>query len=151
MGRREEREDDESTVTISFPHDPQQVNPSRHRQRDGGGERSLKQADQLARAREIALNNRRVKTRARLEEKLSQLKLIMGDLNNDQLERTVKLLIETEDRHRSKQAALTESLTEQLKKVYEEIHKVRKDVEKATSKRVRTLSDVRSVSASVRG
>ena len=93
----------------------------------------MKQADQLARAREIALNNRRVKTRARLEEKLSQLKLIMGDLNNDQLERTVKLLIETEDRHRSKQAALTESLTEQLKKVYEEIHKVRKDVEKATS------------------
>ena len=44
-------------------------------------------------------------------------------LNNDQVERTVKLLIETEDRHRTKLAALTESLTEYLRKVYDEIHK----------------------------
>ena len=154
MGRREDLDDDESTVTISFPDgDPQVKSSSSHgqdRDRHSSG-LSAAQSEQLKKAREVALNNRRVRLRAKLEKRLIELKSVMGDFNDAQLERVVKVLVETEDKHRSRQTALTESLTEQLKKVYDEIHKVRKDVEKATSKRVGTLSDVSSVSASVRG
>lgn len=86
MGRREEREADESTVTISFPEDPK-LRSNRHdtitTPTTRWGRREQFETDQLAACRKIALHNRRVKTRARLEEKISQLKLIMGDLNNE--------------------------------------------------------------------
>lgn len=85
--------------------------------------RSVKQDDQLARAREVALANRRVRTRRLLEERLAAIRAKMGDLSNEQLERAVRMLTETEDRHRSKLAALVEEHTSQLRRLTRAIEK----------------------------
>ena len=134
-------DDDESIVTINF----KDVKSSRH----GDGERSVAQHDQLARAREVALNNRRVKLRAKLEARLLELRSIMGDQSNEQLIRAVKHLTETEDRLRTKQAALTEKYNEQVKQVYDELRSIRKAMEATTGgKRIVPLSQVSSTTAS---
>ena len=87
-----------------------------------------------------------------MEARLAELRRVMGDLSNDQLDRVVKQLIETEDRHRSKLTSLTEKFTEELRKVHDLLRVVKATVEKALTKHARplSLSDVSSVSASTR-
>jgi C4-dicarboxylate-specific signal transduction histidine kinase len=142
---RDQLDDDESTVTISFPHDISASEKSKP-------ERSQSQDDQLARAREVALNNRRRKLRAKLETRLAELRGIMGDLNEEQLERVVENLVLTEDRLRSKLNVLTERHTEELKNIHAEVRRITKLIETgrpsaSTSKKVAVpLSSVSSVS-----
>ena len=148
MPRRELGDDDESVMTFSFDQDITTAKPARGG--EGKGDRSQKQEDQLAAAREVCLRRRRTKLKAKIEARLTLLRSQLGDMNSDQLEKAVTLLVETEDRHRAKLSSLTESLTDQLKQVYDELHALKKGVEKSQAKRVGTLSDVSSVSASVR-
>ena len=149
MPRQALGDDDESIMTFSFHQDPT-TKTANGGEGKGHQSRSSAQEDQLARARHVALTNRRRALKAKLETRLAEIRSYLGDMSGDQLEKAVRLLVETEDRHRAKLSSLTESLTEQLKKVYDELHALKKGAEKSQSKRVGTLSDVSSVSASVR-
>lgn len=146
---RRERDDDESTVmTFNLEEEPNTAS-----ERAGG--RTDAQNSQIAKARAVAIKNRARRALVKGEERVRQLRAKLGaDLSNEGLERVVTNLIEVEDRHRSKLADLTDKMTEHLRRLHEEVHTVHKavkSIEKATSKRVGTLSDVSSVSASVRG
>ena len=126
------RDDDDTEVSISFSKDP-----------TSKGGRSKTQDEQLAAAREVALNNRRQKLRVKLEARLVELRSKMGDLHNDQLERVVTHLIQVEDRHRTKLHEAQESMNEKLKLIHTELHALKKAKEhRAPAKSVGTLSDV---------
>ena len=113
-----------------------------------GGEsrRSNAQTDQLARAREVALHNRRVKLKAKLEQRLAELRSKLPDLRNDQLEKVVRHLIELEDHHRTKLADATELWNKRLQSIFDEMHAMRKGMfdgkPRSSGKSVGTLSDV---------
>ena len=110
------REDDTATeISIDFPKDPT---------KDGG--RTSAQVDQLSRAREKALKNRRMKLKQKMEKKLSELRQQLGDVNNETLENTVKLLVQTEEHHRTKLNELTEITNERLQSINSEIRAIRK-------------------------
>ena len=143
---RQQQDDDESLVTISLSDDPH----IKSRQQNTMSHPSAAQSDQLARAREVALNNRRVKVRAKMEARLAELRTKMGDLSNDQLDRVIRQLIETENHHRSKLASLTEKYTEELRTVNSQLRAIKALVERAPSKQVKPLSDVSSISTSIR-
>jgi uncharacterized membrane protein len=135
------RRDDSSTeVSIDFSRDPTKK-----------GGRTSSQDNQLSRAREKALLNRRVKLKAKLEQKLSELRAKLGgDLQSDQLERVVELLVETEDRHRSKLADLTELTNQRLQYIHEELRAMRKSRSEAKphtsgGSSVVTTSDISSL------
>jgi len=141
---RDELDDDESTVTINFQYDIAASEKSKP-------QRTLSQDDQLARAREVALNNRRRKLRAKLETRLAELRGIMGDLNEEQLERVVENLVLTEDRLRTKLNVLTEKHIEELKNIHAEVRRISKMIETGrpsvgTKKHAVPLSSVSSVS-----
>eukprot|EP00966_Prymnesium_polylepis_P017918 413392-Prymnesium_polylepis.4 len=111
----------------------------------GKSGRSTSQDDQLARARNVALSNRRIKLKSKLEERLAELRRTMGDLNSDQMERVVKHLVETEDHHRTKLAHLVEKYTAQLAHVHDELKALRVTSGPSSRKHVGSLSDVSRV------
>jgi hypothetical protein len=110
------REDDTATdISIDFPKDPTNE--------DG---RSSAQVDQLSRAREKALKNRRLKLKLKMEHRLSELRQQLGDVNNETLEKAVKLLLQTEEHHRTKLNELPEITNEKLQSINNEIRAIRK-------------------------
>ena len=141
--------DNDSVVTVSFDHE-----------QEGSGGKQLSQAklDQLAAAREKALLARRKKQKSALEAKLNELRHILGrDLRNDTVEHFAHAMMKQEQRLRDKQNALTESMTEALQSVKDELRSLRKmqmgptarpDTRAAPSKPTpRTLSEVSAVSS----
>lgn len=126
--------DTSTEISIDFSRDP-----------SSKGGRTSAQDDQLARARETALKNRRVKLRDKLETRLADLRRKLGDLGNDQLERVVRHLIETEDRHRSKLADMTDHMNKTLQYIHDELRAIRKGDSKSRASvgsSAVTLSDV---------
>ena len=111
---------------------------------DSKSDRSDLQVDQLAKARHVALQNRRSKLKAKLEAKLSTLRAALGDLPNDQLKRVGELLVETEDRHRTKYTAMIGEMMTAVNKIHAEVKTLRSLLEKQPAKHA-TLSDVSSV------
>ena len=142
MPRNHDRDDD-TAVSISFSKDP-----------TSKGGRSKTQDEQLAAAREVALNNRRRRLKVKLEQRLVELRSKLGDLRNDQIERVVAELIQVEDRHRSKLHEATEHYTDSIDKMSKRLELVQVELnalKKATfkenraerpAKSVGTLSDV---------
>lgn len=125
--------DTETEVSISFDKNPLSKNGL-----------SSAQESQLEKARSVALRNRRAKLKAKLEQRLELLRSQLGDLRNDQIERVVTHLIQTEDHHRSKLNDLTESMNHSLQQIHAELHALRKGIEPRSSKSIGTLSDVGS-------
>ena len=126
--------DNDTEVSISFSRDP-----------NSRGGRSKTQEEQLAAAREVALNNRRQKLKVKLEARLVELRSKMGDLHNDKLERVVSHLIQVEDRHRTKLHEAQESMNEKLQLIHAELVTLKKAASKehrVPAKSVGTLSDV---------
>ena len=125
-----------SEVSIDFKSDPLSK-----------GGRSHSQESQLAAARQVALDNRRKKLKVKLEAKLAELRSKIGDLRNDQLERVIKHLVETEDHHRSKLNDLTQISNQKLDGIHNELHAIRKAMygEPSRTKSMATLSDVSSL------
>ena len=113
--------------------------------------RTNAQDEQLSKARDKALFNRRTKTKAKLEARLAELRTALGgDLNNEQLERAVRHLIHIEEHHRSKLSAATEKFNEQIKKVNENLHVLAGKIEQVRPTRMKALSELSSVSESTR-
>ena len=133
--------DSDTLVSIDFENNPLKK------------ERSQKQDDQLSRARLAAIKNRKIRAKKLCEERLMNLRQSLGDLHNDQLEKVVGQLIQTEEHHRSKLNSLVESWTQQIQSVHEEMHKMRKayqqdsKLSRATVDKsvVGTLSDVSTI------
>ena len=109
--------------------------------------RSDKQEDQLTKAREVALKNRRQRLRAKLEARLKELHSQLADSDTGAMEGAVKLLIELEDRHRSKQAALTEQHTAELRDVKDELARLKSSMDKFFKRTTSSSSSVASSSA----
>ena len=105
--------------------------------------RSTSQNEQLARARAVALNNRRIKLKSKLEERLSELRSVMDGMSNDQIERMVGRLIETEDRHRTKLATVVDRHAQQMSQLYDEVKTLKTMLSQSAVKKI-TLSDVSS-------
>ena len=130
------REQDTSTViSIDFENDP-----------GSKGGRTSAQNEQLERARNKALYNRRVKLKAKLEQRLSELRAKLPDLRSDQLERVVKHLVETEDHHRGKLNDLTEMMNKRLQSIFDELHAIRKGHHTETKHRASGGSSVAALS-----
>ena len=109
------REDDTATdISIDFSKDPT---------KEGG--RSSAQNEQLNCARQKALKNRRLKLKLKMEKRLSELRQQLGDVNNEQLENAVKLLVQTEEHHRTKLNEMTEITNERLQSINSEIRAIR--------------------------
>ena len=89
--------DTETLVSIDFDKNPLKKG------------RSQQQDDQLSRARMCAIRNRKIRAKKICEERLMNLRQSLGDLHNDQLEKVVGHLIQTEEHHRSKLNSLVES------------------------------------------
>jgi DNA anti-recombination protein RmuC len=128
--------DTDTEVSIDFKSDPVSK-----------GGRSKSQEDQLAAARQIALDRRRQKLKVKLEAKLADLRSKLGDLRNDQLERVVKHLIETEDHHRSKLNELHQTFNQTLDGIHSELNSIKKSKlhNEHSRKSISTLSDVSSL------
>ena len=125
------RDDDMSSViSFNLPKDGKSTDKNR----------SASQNAQLARAREVALKNRRAKALEATEARLVSLRAAMGNnVTSDQMCGLVKHLAEVEDRHRTKLASIVEKYTQHLGKVYDELKSVRT---RASTKGVGTLSDI---------
>ena len=104
--------------------------------------------DQLALAREKSLYNRRQKLKVKLEIRLAELRSKLGYIHDDQLERVVKHLIETEDHHRSKLNDHTEHFNKKLNDIHNSLHTISKMMvhRGRSAKSTATLSDVSSLS-----
>ena len=57
---------------------------------------------------------------------MSELRQQLGDVNNEQLENAVKLLVQTEEHHRTKLNEMTEITNERLQSINSEIRAIRK-------------------------
>ena len=82
---------------------------------------------QLEGARKMAVVSRRHKQKQRLEAKLNELRLLMGeDMSNSMLERTAARLMAQEESLRAKQNAITEACNENLDSISQEIKYLRR-------------------------
>ena len=133
MGRKDKDDDNDSVLTIKFPSDSKPKN----------SDRSVAQEDQLARARHTALTNRRIALKKKLENRLAELRQQLGDLSNESMARLLQLLVDTEDKHRTKLNAAVEEQNSTLRHLFDEIHSIKKGFER---KRIANLSEVSSVS-----
>jgi cysteinyl-tRNA synthetase len=123
----------------------------------GGGDQSGKvksipwsdaQEDQLRNARAVALKNRRIRAKAKLEQRLAELRAALGDdISTPQMEKMVLKLIDTENHHRSKLAQLQEQHTQELADVKACIRKATAPRESVAPK-IRAPSTVGSVASS---
>ena len=128
--------DSDHTMTIEF--EP--------RQKSGKSvARTTSQADQLTKARNIALTNRRIKQKQKLTARIAELRAQIGNADNEQLEKAVKHLIKLEDHHRSKLLAVTERQNENVKKLNDKINRLTDKIEQIRFPRVKTLSELSSV------
>ena len=115
-----------------------------------GKSSKISNADVLSKAREVALKNRRTRQKDKLAARLAELRAQLGDVDNEQLERVVKHLINTEDHHRSKLLAATEKLNDQMRKVNDNIQVLSGKMEHVRPTRMKALSELSSVSESTR-
>lgn len=126
------RDDNDTEVSITFTKDP-----------TSKGGRSKTQDEQLAAARQVALDNRRRKLKVKLEQRLVDIRSKLPDLGNDQLERVVKEMIQMEDRHRTKLNDLHERMNERLENIQTDLNTIKKATFKEPrAKSIGTLSDV---------
>ena len=112
----------DTTMTVEFA-------APRHRSINKSNARSASQDDQLANARNVALTNRRVKSKAKLEARLAELRAQLGTVDNEQLEKVVKHLIRTEEHHRSKLLKATDRQNEQINKINDSLHRLSAKIE----------------------
>ena len=124
MGR-----DDSSTVTIDLDQNGRP--PPSHAKSDHSGCEKYDSYPQLKKAREVALQNRRIALKSKLELRLKSLKEKMGDLNDLQIQTVGKMIYDLEDRHRTKLENHTENHTEILRKTREELKYIRHLLEKS--------------------
>ena len=116
--------DDTSTVTLDIDLDDTPTSK---------GKTSLSQAklQQLAHARAKSLEVRRRAQANKLQGKLNHLRYVLGnDMRPDTVERFAKELINTEERLRAKQNALTEMLKDSITGFRDELRAIRKLVDK---------------------
>ena len=114
MGRRDDGETS-SVVTVSFDEDK----PSK-------GALSQKKLDQLAAARESALQKRRTKQKDKLQERLNELNRLLGsDMRAQTLERVAEAMMKQEKRLRDRQNESTEQLIEQIQSFKEDLRSLK--------------------------
>eukprot|EP00966_Prymnesium_polylepis_P127480 2948601-Prymnesium_polylepis.1 len=114
MGRRDDG-DTSSVVTVSFDEDK----PSK-------GALSQKKLDQLAAARESALQKRRTKQKDKLQERLNEMNRLLGsDMRAQTLERVAEAMMKQEKRLRDRQNEMTEQLIEQIQSFKEDLRSLK--------------------------
>ena len=128
--------------------------------------RRLTKSEVLAEARVKALQSRRRTQKLKLENKLQEVKILLGDMDPEHVERTVKLMLDREAELRNKHASFVTQLNEtirseakkrehdytsikrRLEAVASEVQVLREAITKKRSEASPTLSSVASVSAS---
>ena len=94
---------------------------------------------QLDNARKSAVLSRKVKQRARLEQKLRELRELMGDdLNNEQLGRVASRLLAQEETLRAKQNEITQACNDNLHMIQESLLHLTRLIEKSHGTRATT-------------
>ena len=94
---------------------------------------------QLDNARKSALLSRKVKQRARLEQKLRELRELMGDdLNYEQLGRVATRLLAQEETLRAKQNEITQACNDNLHMIQESLLHLTRLIEKSHGARATT-------------
>ena len=121
--------DSEDTMTVEFE--------SRSKSSRGVA-RSTSQDDQLTKARNVALTNRRMKTKEKLEARLIELRGQLGNIDNEHLEKAVKHLIKIEEHHRSKLLASYEKQNEQIRRLNDSVSRLADKVEQIRAPQIRT-------------
>lgn len=84
-------------------------------------EMSESQLQQLADAREVALQNRRTKLLTKLETKCGDLRKLLAGCSQEQIERIASALLQQEARLRASQSELTNNIISQLADIKREI------------------------------
>ena len=124
------RDDDASSVlTIKLDR---QVDGKKAKKRsmDSTSSSDLSEAklQQLADAREKSIQSRRMTMRSKLERKLEELNMVMGDLRSDQVERVGRAMMDLEEKLRGKQNSLTEHVSSQINGLKDELRALRNDL-----------------------
>ena len=83
---------------------------------------------QLADAREKSIQSRRMTMKSKLERKLEDLNLLMGDLRSDQVERVGQAMMDLETKLRQKQNDFTQELNQQIRGMRDEMRELRKEL-----------------------
>lgn len=83
---------------------------------------------QLADAREKSIHSRRLTMRTKLERKLEDLNMVMGDLRSDQVERVGQAMMDLETKLRQKQNDFTQELNQQIRGMRDEMRELRKEL-----------------------
>ena len=127
--------DDTSTVTLDIDLDDTPTSK-------GKKPLSADKLQQLAHARAKSLEVRRRAQANKLQGKLNHLRYVLGnDMRPDTVERFAKELINTEERLRAKQNALTEMLKDSITGFRDELRAIRKLVDKGRTHT--SLSDLK--------
>lgn len=100
---------------------------------------SQEKLDQLANARDQSVKSRHDKLRSKLERKIDELDVLLGNLRRSQIDRIGNALIEIEQRHREKQNNLIVNLNEGLDRIMRELK-----LSRGNSQSVVSLSQVSS-------
>ena len=119
---------------------------------------SAKRLEALSRARDKALLSRRIKLKDRLEKKLAELRIVLGnDMTPHSIERIAQAMMKQEDRAfseiqrlREKQIASNEALAEELRAIRRKIVGSAAEQSRSTSKPAKShvaRSDVSSIAS----
>ena len=97
---------------------------------DSTSDLSEAKLQQLADAREKSIQSRRMTMRTKLERKLEDLNLLMGDLRSDQVERVGQAMMDLETKLRQKQNDFTQELNhnQQIRGMRDEMRELRKEL-----------------------
>jgi hypothetical protein len=126
MGRS--RDDDSSSV-LTIQLDGKTAGKKSKRSVDSiSSDLSEAKLQQLADAREKSIQSRRMTMKSKLERKLEDLNLLMGDLRSDQVERVGQAMIDLETKLRQKQNDFTQELNQHIRGMRDEMRELRKEL-----------------------
>jgi hypothetical protein len=84
-------------------------------------------------ARHKAIQSRRTKQLVGLQQRVREVRELLGDMDSAQVERSVQFITDNEIRLRKRQSELTESMTEALKAVHKEMTTIQKMLGRVSS------------------